>query len=106
MDFTQSLQIVPMLEKIREASPDDIAIIGMNLDSDADEVRAFVEKNQLDFPHFRAASSADQSSGNPAAAQFGVVSLPCVIVFNQKGKVAEIDFSGRKLEKTVQELLP
>ncbi|TWT52809.1 AhpC/TSA family protein [Rubripirellula amarantea] len=106
MDFPQSLQIVPMLRKIQDDYPDDVVIVGMNLDSDASEVQAFAEKNKLDFPHFRAESSAEQSSGNPAAAQFGVVSLPCVVVFDQESKARVIDFSGRKIERTVNELLP
>ncbi|KAA1260022.1 thiol-disulfide oxidoreductase [Rubripirellula obstinata] len=119
IDFPQSLQILPALKQWSDKAPGKIAIVGMNLDTDADRVQTFTEKSGLDFPSFRAPNPQgtdpeagddalaleDTGSGNPAAAQFGVVSLPCVVIFDQQGKVVKIDFAGRQLDQTIKELI-
>lgn len=117
IDFPQSLQILPMLKQWADKHPNDLAVVGMNLDADPERVQMFSQKSGLDFRSFRApnrplsagdsASSSDLSGGNPnpAAAQFGVVSLPCVAVFDRKGKVVMIDFAGRQLDETLDRLL-
>lgn len=118
IDFPQSLQILPLLKEWSDKAKGKIAIVGMNLDTDAKRVQAFVEKSGLDFPSFRAPNPQgspqgsvdelafdDTDNSNPAAAQFGVVSLPCVVIFDQNGKVAKIDFAGRQLDQTINTLI-
>ena len=114
IDFPQSLQILPKLKQWSDRGAGKISIVGMNLDGDAARVQTFTEKSGLDFPSFRAPnpeanesnlSSEDAGSANPAAAQFGVVSLPCVVIFDQKGKVVKIDFAGRQLDQTIKQLM-
>jgi thiol-disulfide isomerase/thioredoxin len=117
IDFPQSLQILPALKQWVDKHPDNLVVVGMNLDADPERVQVFTRKSGLDFRSFRApnrplssgdaASSSDLSGGNPnpAAAQFGVVSLPCVAVFDRQGKVVKIDFAGRQLQETLDRLL-
>ena len=105
IDFPQSLQILPKLKMLADANPDTVAVVGMNLDSDYERVLRFVEKSGVDFPSFRAESSEVDGVANPAAAQFGVVSLPCVAIFDQEGRAAKVDFAGRQLDKVVGRLI-
>jgi thioredoxin-like negative regulator of GroEL len=114
IEFPQSLQILPILKQWTNREPDSIAIVGMNLDTDPQRVQTFTEKSGLDFPSFRAPnaqengaveSSQDTPNVNPAAAQFGVVSLPCVAIFDRQGKVVKIDFAGRQLDQSIEQLL-
>ena len=104
IDFPASLQILPKLKQMVDQAPEKIAIVGMNLDADYERVQSFVEKSGLDFRSFRAESS-EEMGGNPAAAQFGVVSLPCVAIFDQKGRAAKVDFAGRQLDSVVENLM-
>ncbi|WP_145388125.1 TlpA family protein disulfide reductase [Stieleria neptunia] len=100
-----SLQIIPMLNEIRSRHPDQIAIVGMNLDSEQAPLGEFVAQNDLGFPSFRSISSASGDQGNPIATKFGLVSLPFVAIFNQDGKVAALDFTGMQLDATVERLV-
>ncbi len=101
----QSLQIVPMLKEIQSRHPDQIAIVGMNLDSEQAPLGEFLAQNDLGFPSFRSVSSSNGDQGNPIATKFGLVSLPFVAIFNQAGKVAALDFTGMQLETTVEQLV-
>ncbi len=100
-----SLQIVPMLKEIQSRHPDQIAIVGMNLDSEQAPLGEFLAQNDLGFPSFRSVSSASVDQGNPIATKFGLVSLPFVAIFDQDGKVAALDFTGMQLEATVERLV-
>ncbi len=102
--FPASLQVVPMLTKLRDEHPDQVAIVGMNLDPAGSPVDTYADK-QLGFPSYRSVSTETATMGNPVAARFGVVSMPFVAIINQQGKIEAIDFSGRKLEPTIQRLL-
>ena len=93
-----------MLTKIRDEYPEQVAIVGMNLDPTGAKVDAYADQ-QLGFPSYRSESSAEATMGNPVAARFGVVSMPFVAIINQEGKIEALDISGRKLEPTVKRLL-
>jgi hypothetical protein len=102
--FPESLQVVPLLTKLRDAQPEKIAIVGMNLDPAGAAIDAYAEK-QLGFPSYRSESTATASMGNPVAARFGVVSMPFVAIINQKGQIEALDFSGHQLQATIDRLL-
>lgn len=101
----ESLQLVMMLKEIRDAHPDQVAIVGMNLDPQQAPLAEFLAANDLGFPSYRSVSSATAEVANPVAARFGLVSMPFVAVFNQDGKVAALDFTGNQLQSTVDRLL-
>jgi thiol-disulfide isomerase/thioredoxin len=105
MGFPASLQVVPMLEEIQQAHPNQVSIVGMNLDPRDANVREFAEQNELGFRSYRSISSATESVANPLAARFGLVSLPFVAILNQDGRVAALDFTGRNLKDTVENLI-
>ncbi|MGB7328285.1 MAG: TlpA disulfide reductase family protein [Rubripirellula sp.] len=103
--FPESLQVVPMLQELEEANPDDVAIVGMNLDVAGAELDQFLRDNPLGFPSYRADSSANEKVANPVAAQFGLVSMPFVAILDGDGRVAELDFTGQHLASTVKRLV-
>lgn len=98
--FPESLQLIGRLKSIHDADPDKVAIVGLNLDAEDAQLDQFLEDNELGFPSIRA-----QSSATDVATQFGLVSFPFVVILDQKGQVAAINFTGYDLEKTVEELV-
>ncbi len=103
--FPESLQILPQLRALVESHPDDVVILGMNLDVEGTDVAAFVQQNELGFPNYHAESSPTAQVTNPVAAKFGLVSMPFVAIVDRQGKIAELDFTGRKLADTVEKLI-
>ena len=99
-----SLQVMNELKALRDKYPDQVSIVGMNLDPAAAPLKEFTLQNDLGFSSYRSASSSDPSVANPVAARFGIVSFPFVAVFNQAGRVAALDFTGTRLKEIVQEL--
>lgn len=68
--FPESLQILPQLKLLVDAHPDDIAIVGINLDVAGADVQTFSREQGIEFPSFRAESSATAQVANPVASQF------------------------------------
>ena len=106
--FPDSLRLLPRLLRIREAHPDSVAIVGMNLDPEEtspEELRQFVEQSLIDFPSYRSPSSATARVANETAQRFGLVSMPFTVIFDPEGQVAAIDLTGETLEETVENLI-
>ena len=103
--FPESLQLIGRLKQIQSAHPDDVAIVGVNLDGDDRLLQSFLEQNDFGFPSFRSKSSAEAEVANPLAAQFGVASMPFLAILDRKGNVAAINFTDRGIEAKVNELL-
>ncbi|MEO1524442.1 MAG: hypothetical protein AAFX06_03360 [Planctomycetota bacterium] len=101
----ESLQIVGQLKAIRDANPDQVAIVGMNLDSADAPLPEFLAQADLDFQSYQSVSSVEESGANPVAEQFGLVSLPFVVILNQEARVVALDFTGTKVQKLVDELI-
>lgn len=103
--FPSSLSIVPQLKAICDKHPDQVVIVGVNLDPEGADVQPFINKSQLDFISFRSESSPTKEISNQIAYDFGMVSLPFVAILDKKGVVQELNFTGQNLEKQVTDLL-
>ncbi|NND96671.1 MAG: TlpA family protein disulfide reductase [Pirellulaceae bacterium] len=103
--FPESLQVIPLLQQIQADHPDDVIIVGMNLDPAGTRVEEFEPEKQLGFRSYRSVSSPTEKVANPVVARFGMVSMPFVAILDQDAKVVAIDFTGRKLRSTVEQLL-
>lgn len=101
----ESLQIVGQLRAIREKHPDEVAIVGMNLDTADAPLPEFLAATDLEFKSYRSVSSAEESGANPVAERFGLVSLPFVVVMDKEARVVALDFTGTKIQSVVDELL-
>ena len=87
------------------ASPDQVVIVGVNLDPEGTDVQPFINKSQLDFISLRSESSPTKEISNQIAHDFGMVSLPFVAILDKKGVVQDLNFTGQNLEKQVTVLL-
>ena len=103
--FPESLQLIEQLRSIRDAHPDQVAIVGMNLDVADAPIEQFIKTRDLRFDSFHAESSPTAQVANPVAAQFGMVSMPFLVVLDPQGRVAAIKLTGSDLESTVEELI-
>ena len=103
--FPQSLQLVGLLDEIRKTHPDDVAIVGVNLDGNDALLQEFLDQNELGFPSFRSKSSAEAEVANPIAAQFGIASMPFLAIVDQQGQVAALNFTGQGIQEKINELL-
>ncbi|MFG0267071.1 MAG: TlpA family protein disulfide reductase [Rhodopirellula sp. JB055] len=103
--FPDSLMVVENLQEIARRYPDQVAIVGMNLDVQSTDVPAFESRNKISFPSFRSVSDPEATVANSIAYRFGAVSLLFVAVIDQEGKVHALEFSGRDLTPVVENLL-
>ena len=96
---------LPLLTEIRDASPDKIAIVGMNLDPADAPTQAFCAK-PTGLPELSKYFISDREGCERGRdSNFGMVSMPFVAVLDQQGRVAALDFKGQKLRQIVDELL-
>ena len=105
MQFPESLQLVELLRSVAKANPDEVVIVGMNLDPRGADVEGFVEQMKLGFDSYRSETDSTASVQNPVADRFGMVSMPFVAILDQDGRVVALDFTGKKIEPTVDRLL-
>ena len=103
--FPESLQLIPMLKNLQAAHPDQLAIVGINLDGNDQLLEDFTSQNDLGFPNFRSKSSLKAEVANPIATQFGIASMPFLAILDRQGQVAEINFTGKGVEETLERLL-
>lgn len=103
--FPSSLNIIPQLKAICAKHPDQVVIVGVNLDPEGVDVQPFINKSQLGFISLRSESSPTKEISNQIAHDFGMVSLPFVAILDHQGIIQDLNFTGQNLEKQVTHLL-
>ncbi|MBL6724550.1 MAG: TlpA family protein disulfide reductase [Rubripirellula sp.] len=101
----ESLQLMKMLESIRDKQGDQVAILGINLDSDEELLHEFLQQNQLPFQNLHAKPSVSNDGVNDMAIKFGITSMPFLAIIDQNQKVAAINFTGQGVEEIVVRLI-
>jgi peroxiredoxin len=92
-----------LIELNRKFGKQGLQILGMSADEDGERaVRIFAEQNRINYPVVLA--------GESVLADYGVRSVPVMIVIDKKGRVAEVfrgftDVVGRSSEQLVKKLL-
>lgn len=104
-EHPESIQIFPLLEEIAAKFPQDVAIVGVNLDFEDAALQAFESEIQVDFPNLRSPSPDTQGLDNPLARQVGVTSFPFVVLVDREGKVYDVFMTGNGLAGAVESLL-
>jgi hypothetical protein len=99
----ESLTILQTLDQIRQQSDGKVEIIGMNLDAEDAPATEFLQQSPVEFRSFQSITSAGGS--NEIAQQFGVVSLPFVVILDASGKVVAVNLSGRGLNEQVAKIV-
>ncbi len=104
-EYPDSITIFPLLEQVRAADPDRIAILGVNLDLEDASVAALTSQIQPDWASVRSPDPADRGAQNALAQQVGLASMPFVVVVDPQGRVAAVSMTGDDLEQVVSRLL-
>jgi len=99
----ESLTILQSLDRIRSQADGRVEIVGMNLDAQEAPVDDFMRQSPVEFRSFQSVTTA--SGANEIAKQFGVVSLPFVVIIDAAGKVAAVNLSGRGLGEQVARVI-
>lgn len=102
--FPGSLQLMPLITEQQQLHPDQIAIIGMNLDQQTGAA-ATGARRQLGFPSFQSVTDPESNPPNPIAFEFGMTSLPFLVVIDPQGKVSDICFTEKQVNKSIERLL-
>lgn len=100
-----SLEIVGLLRQIQAEMPDQLSIVGMNLDPEGAPLQEFLAEAKPDFPSYRSVSSSTAEIANPIAARFGLVSFPFVAILDDESRVLALDFTGQNLKQKILRLL-
>lgn len=103
----QSLAPLSALEQVAESASNRIKIVGICMDvvADARDQAKFLSAERMPWPSIWAANESGNPFGNAMLVQAGVVSVPAVIVVDQKGLVAAVALSHGSVEKAVESLL-
>jgi len=103
--YPESLAVLPNLRDIRDRYPDQVAVVGINLDVAGTKVQDFMKVQGITIPSFRSESYPGADIVNEVAYRFGAVTLLFVAILDQDGRVAAIDFSGADLTEEVEKLI-
>jgi thiol-disulfide isomerase/thioredoxin len=75
--------------------------VGINLDNEADAVKAFVRQNQVNWPQIHETGGLDSR----LAVDFGVVTLPTMLLIDDKGHVLNRNVHVTELEQELRKRL-
>jgi thiol-disulfide isomerase/thioredoxin len=73
----------PILERVAQAHPDDVVVLGVSVDEDPELARRFVRQKRLTYPIV-----VDDTGVVQAA--YGARTLPLVVVIDPAGRVAKV----------------
>jgi thiol-disulfide isomerase/thioredoxin len=91
-------QILAMYQQYRR---NGFEVIGINVDSPGAPVQQYLEQYKVPWPHI----SEEGGLESRPALEYGVISLPTMIVTGRDGKVATVSASVEELKKQIPELL-
>ncbi len=80
-------------------------VVGVSLDTDAVDLRNFLDKEQIRWPVLVGSESTGAGWDTPLAIHYGVQSVPTAILIDQSGKVVSIKARGDNLSRALEELL-
>ncbi len=80
---------------------DKLAIVGVNLDGQAEKLQSYLQQNPLPWPQLYAAGGFD----SPLANQYGVQELPLMILADQQGKVVNRRMSLDEIDGKLRQLI-
>jgi thiol-disulfide isomerase/thioredoxin len=78
-----------------------LAIIGVNLDSNAQEMANYLAENRMPWPQIREEGGLDSRPAN----ELGILTLPTMILVDQQGRVVNRNVQAAELESEIRKLL-
>lgn len=80
-------------------------VIGISLDSDEEQLREFVDKNELKWPMIAGSIDLQEPFDAPLGKPFGVNALPATFLVDKQGKVVSLGIRGERLQEKLAQLL-
>lgn len=96
------VQSLPLLKAVHDRyRGEGFEILGVNLDPNADAVATFIQRSGGNWQHIRDAGGVD----GPLAREFGLATVPTMMLVNREGVVLQTGISGAGLEADVKAAL-
>ena len=93
---------LPILKDLRQRFGDDgFEILAVNLDPTPNPIKGYLNRFRVDFP----VAYEPGSFEGPTAVQFGVVTMPTMILADRSGRVVGTDLEIREVKNRVQDLM-
>ncbi len=100
--FTQCLPGISVLKDMQaKYGKENVALIGINVDSDRAKFDAYLKENPLPWPQLYAPGGLD----SPLANAYGVLVLPTMILADQEGKVVNRNLDAGEVDSSLRHLL-
>ncbi|HEV3418350.1 MAG TPA: TlpA disulfide reductase family protein [Pirellulales bacterium] len=80
-------------------------VVGVSLDTDADALREFLAKEQIQWPVLMGNDETGAGWDSPLAVYYGVTSVPTAILIDQNGQVVSLNARGPELTRRLEQLL-
>lgn len=91
---------MPKLKEIYTALKDKgFVIVGIHTVEDGDKMKAFVEKEKIDWP------VVVDLKGNKSSKAYGVQGYPTTVLIDKTGKIVEIYLGDHPTKETIEKLL-
>lgn len=87
-------------ELVERLKNEPFALLGINSDGKADEVKKILEKEKITWRQH-----IDESTSGPLATKWGVNGWPTIYVLDAKGVIREKGVRGKAMDKAVDKLL-
>lgn len=104
-EHPESISVFRLLESIRDKHPEQVSLLGVNVDLEEASLAQFERQIRLDWPSLRSPDPLQQGIENPLAMQTGVTSFPFVVLIDQQGKVRKIFLTNVGIEQATEKLL-
>jgi thiol-disulfide isomerase/thioredoxin len=82
-----------------------LELVGVNLDDKAEDAGKFLQSNPLPVPHLFQATEQGAGLNGPLGMQYGIMSLPTIILIGKDGNVINRSLQINELEAAVQKAL-
>ncbi|HKD38007.1 MAG TPA: TlpA disulfide reductase family protein [Pirellulales bacterium] len=79
-------------------------VVGVSLDTDADDLQAFLAKEQIRWPVLMGNEKTGAGWETPLAIYYGIQSVPTAILVDRQGKVVSLNARGENLTRRLEEL--
>jgi len=97
----ESMVMMRQLKDIQKDAGGRLAIIGINIDADAEECRRIVRRDSLPWPNI----CEEQLFESPIVRKLGMSAVPNNIVVNTQGKIVAHGLTTEDLKKQINDLL-
>jgi len=89
------------LKRLLQKFGSKLAIVGVSLDTDAEQLRKFLAETQLPWPQIFEEGGLDSRPAN----QLGILTLPTMILVDQQGRVVDRNIQTANLEQAIGKLI-